>query len=161
MKRRAVFLDRDGVLIEDQSRPDLLPGVAEALDSLRPHFLLVMVTNQPDVARGKVSREDVETVNVKLKEQLQLDDVRACYHDDGQCFCRKPAPGMLLTAAKDLNINLAESYMIGDRWKDMEAGNRAGCKTVLIDRNYSEKTCASDFPTNSMAGAAAIILKNL
>lgn len=171
--QKAVFLDRDGVLNRpilrggksyppgDLSQLEILPGVAEALDELRSAgFLLVVVTNQPDVARGAAQRQDVELINAELCERLPLDDVRVCYHDDrDSCHCRKPLPGMILEAARDLRIDLQKSYIVGDRWRDIEAGRRAGCRTVFIDSGYSENLkCTPDFTAGSMAEAAMQIL---
>lgn len=174
MSRRAVFLDRDGVLnraIVHEGKPfppaqisqlEILPGVPEALDSLHEAgFLLVMVTNQPDVARGVAQRREVDALNDALREKLPLDDVRTCYHDDRDaCSCRKPLPGMILEAAHELQIDLQKSYMVGDRWRDIEAGRHAGCRTIFIDYGYSEDlTCGPDLRAGSMAEAAIQILK--
>ena len=148
-----VFLDRDGVLnraFVRQGRPyppanvaavEILPGVPEACAALRESgFRLIVVTNQPDVARGSASREEVEAINEALVKQLPLDDIRVCYHDDADgCSCRKPKCGLLRSAARDWHVDLSASFMVGDRWKDMEAGWRAGCRTVFIDYGYSEK----------------------
>ena len=150
--RRAVFLDRDGVLnraIIRDGRPyppsdlkqlEILPGVAESLRRLHAAgFLLVVVTNQPDVARGVQKRETVEAVNTVLRAGLPIDDFKVCYHDDrDKCGCRKPHPGLLNESAREMNIDLGKSYMIGDRWRDIEAGERAGCTTILICDNYVE-----------------------
>jgi len=150
--RRAVFLDRDGVLNRaivrngkpyPPSRPtelQVLPGVIQACTALKAAgFLLIVVTNQPDVARGTQRREVVEAINEALRTRIPLDDIRVCYHDDPDgCFCRKPRPGLLLQAAQDWQVDLTASFMVGDRWKDIEAGRRAGCKTVLIDYGYAE-----------------------
>jgi D-glycero-D-manno-heptose 1,7-bisphosphate phosphatase len=149
----AVFLDRDGVInravlrgglpYPPQSAKDLeiLPGVAEALALLKSAgFALVVVTNQPDVARGMQTREGVEAIHAILRSTLPLDSVKVCYHDDADgCSCRKPAPGMILEAAKELGVDLGRSYMVGDRWKDIEAGTRAGTTTILIENEYPEK----------------------
>jgi D-glycero-D-manno-heptose 1,7-bisphosphate phosphatase len=151
--KRAVFLDRDGVLNEVQERngkpypPSNLaslqipPGTAGALQRLKESdYLLIVVTNQPDVARGKVSRDVVEEINRHLRAQLPLDDIFTCYHDDGDhCDCRKPKPGLLLEAARQYGIDLQRSYMIGDRWRDIDAGANVGCKTILIDLGYQER----------------------
>jgi D-glycero-D-manno-heptose 1,7-bisphosphate phosphatase len=143
-----VFLDRDGVLNESfigqdgVSRPPaglaefvLSPGAGEACRRLGAlGFLLVVVTNQPDVSRGTQKRDVVEAINRRLREQVALDDIRVCYHDDADlCECRKPKPGLLVAAARDWEIDLASSFMIGDRWRDVEAGRRASCTTILID----------------------------
>lgn len=151
--RRAVFLDRDGVLIHSHVRDgkpiaisdgdavELLDGVREACAALSAAGLvLVMVTNQPDVARGATPRHFVEETNAALKEELGLDDVRTCFHDSGdKCDCRKPRPGMLLSAACELDLDITNSVMVGDRWRDVEAGRNAGAKTVLIDYGYDEQ----------------------
>lgn len=146
----AVFLDRDGVvnraIIRDsrpfppQSLPELevLPGVELAISDLKKAgYLIVVVTNQPDVATGVQRKEVVEAINRKLLETLEIDDIRVCFHVDRDgCRCRKPLPGMLLEAAKDWGIDLRQSYMVGDRWRDIEAGERAGCQTILIQNSY-------------------------
>jgi D-glycero-D-manno-heptose 1,7-bisphosphate phosphatase len=150
--KRAVFLDRDGVLnraIVRDGKPypptslnelEILPGVADACRDLQSAgFLLIMTTNQPDVARGNQKKEVVESLNRAVGDSLKLDDVRVCYHDDAdRCTCRKPAPGLLLQAAADWQIDLPGSFMIGDRWKDIEAGHRGGCRTVFVDHGYAE-----------------------
>jgi len=151
--RRAVFLDRDGVLnranvVDGKPLPpasvdelELLPGVGQACRELHEAgLLLIVVTNQPDVARGTQTMEAVEALNRELSSRLPLDEVRVCPHDDAdRCQCRKPAPGLLLDAAHDWGIDLENSVMVGDRWRDVEAGRRAGCKTVFIDSGYSER----------------------
>lgn len=150
--QRAVFLDRDGVLnraIVRDGKPytpsgiaelEILPGVPQALARLRAAgFQLIVVTNQPDVARGTQTRETVEAINAILHAQLPLDDIRVCFHDDqDRCRCRKPQPGLLQTAAQEKSLDLTASFMVGDRWRDIEAGRRAGCRTVLIDNGYHE-----------------------
>lgn len=172
--RRAVFLDRDGVLdraivVDGKPHPpatvdqlEIPPGVREALDALKAHgLLLVVVTNQPDVARGTQRRQVVEEINAALMERLPLDEIRVCYHDDrDDCDCRKPRPGMLLQAADKFGIDLAASFMIGDRRKDVEAGRRAGCQTILIDQGYNEPgTTEPDHTAHSMDEAARWILE--
>jgi D-glycero-D-manno-heptose 1,7-bisphosphate phosphatase len=150
--RRAVFVDRDGVLnaaVVENGRPhppasaaDLkfLPGVRERVAELKElDFLVVCVTNQPDVARGTVARPAVEEINARVHAQMGLDDLLVCYHDNGDgCTCRKPRPGLLLEAATKLGIDLGRSYMIGDRWKDIACGAAAGCTTVFVDYGYAE-----------------------
>ncbi len=152
-KHRAVFLDRDGVInhafVRD-GKPfppptlqdlEILPGVPEALHDLKSHgFKLLVVTNQPDVGRGKQSMQSLEAMHQALRASLPLDDILVCCHtDQDNCECRKPKPGMLLEAAKKHSVDLASSFMVGDRWRDIEAGYNAGCKTILIDYGYSEK----------------------
>jgi D-glycero-D-manno-heptose 1,7-bisphosphate phosphatase len=151
--RRAVFLDRDGVLnraFVREGKPyppdslaelEILPGVAETLERLRgAGFLNVVVTNQPDVATGKQRRQVVEAMNRQLFERLAVDAVKVCYHTDADgCACRKPKPGMLVEAAAELGIDLGKSFMVGDRWRDVAAGQAAGCLAFFIDRGYTEK----------------------
>ena len=153
VRRRAVFLDRDGVLnrsVVRNGKPyppaslkdlEILPGVAEALNDLRNGgFLNVVVTNQPDVATGQQTRQMVEKINAFLQERLCIDLVKVCFHADADhCSCRKPKPGMLLEAARELGIDLSSSFLIGDRWRDVGAGQAAGCKNYFIDYRYSEK----------------------
>lgn len=177
MTRRAVFFDRDGVLndgpLDDTnvSRPPrsardltVLPGVFDACRSLRDAgFLLVVVTNQPDVARGSAVREGVEEINRRLRRQLPIDDVLVCYHDtaDG-CGCRKPEPGLLVEAAERWDIDLSVSYLVGDRSSDIEAGQRAGCRTVLIPRGWGDDgSVQPDFVAPSAIAAAEWILHDV
>jgi D-glycero-D-manno-heptose 1,7-bisphosphate phosphatase len=171
--RRAVFLDRDGVINRVTLRNgkpyppnsvaalDILPGVHEALLRLKnAGFMLIVVSNQPDVARGTTTREAVETIHERLADSLPIDRFMVCYHDTSDnCDCRKPRPGMLLASAKELLIDLTKSYMVGDRWRDIEAGNRAGCKTLFIDSGYLEESPHGyDFRVASLLEAASIIL---
>jgi D-glycero-D-manno-heptose 1,7-bisphosphate phosphatase len=171
--RRAVFLDRDGVInrapVRD-GRPyppsgpeelEILSNVPEALARLKSAgFRLVVVTNQPDVARGVFSREVVEAIHVDLSARLPIDEIRVCWHDDGdRCRCRKPEPGMLLDAAREAHLDLSSSYMVGDRWRDVEAGRAAGCVTILIDYGYAERQAGPpDKKTRSLMEAAEWIL---
>jgi len=154
MSRRAVFLDRDGVLIEDVhllTRSDqvrLCPGASDAIRELRcAGFVIVVVTNQTVVARGLASENDVLTVNEHIQHLLsetngeKVDRFYVCPHHPNatlveyrvDCACRKPRPGLLFQAASELNLNLAASYMIGDRMSDIVAGHRAGCTTLLVE----------------------------
>lgn len=151
---RAVFLDRDGVLnaptvIDGVPHPpgslaelEILPGVPEACQALHEAgFVLVMVTNQPDVARGVATAEAVQELNAAVGAAVGIDDVRVCFHDDADlCACRKPNPGMLTDAASDLGLDLSASFLVGDRWRDIEAGHRAGVTTVLVDYGYGESS---------------------
>lgn len=144
--RPAVFLDRDGVLIDthvvdgvtrppaDVSQMRVLPGVDVAVARLRDAgFALVVVTNQPDVRRGLQRRDRVLAINDALRERFAFDAVQVCFHDTPDaCACRKPEPGLLVDAARALALELAESYMVGDRATDVEAGRRAGCRTVFV-----------------------------
>ena len=151
--KRAVFLDRDGVLnravvLDGKPYPPqtleelfILPGVVEALENLKAAgFLLIVVTNQPDVARGKVTKESIEMINAFLRKSLPIDDFRTCFHDDSDnCNCRKPKPGALIEASIHYGIDLKSSFMVGDRWRDIAAGYAAGCRTIFLDYDYSEK----------------------
>jgi len=173
---RAVFLDRDGVLNEAVIRggkpypPEsaaemrIPSGTAEALWRLKNHdFLLLVVTNQPDVARGVQQRETVEEMGRRLRAELPLDAILVCYHDDrDECDCRKPKPGLMLSAAQQYGLDLSRSYMIGDRWRDIDAGVNAGCKTIWIDRGYAERgpTTPADARVSSLTEAVDWILQN-
>jgi D-glycero-D-manno-heptose 1,7-bisphosphate phosphatase len=171
--KRAVFLDRDGVLNEpvvregkpyppgDVSELRVCPGAAAACADLkRAGFVLIVVTNQPDVARGTQSREAVEAMNRELGSVMEIDDFCVCYHDDSaECECRKPKPGLLVGAARKWGLDLAASFMVGDRWRDVDAGIAAGCRTVFIDRGYNErKPVRENFTAKSLREAADWIL---
>jgi D-glycero-D-manno-heptose 1,7-bisphosphate phosphatase len=140
MATRAVFLDRDGVInanVMRDGRPvaptrldefRLLPGVEDAVRALkRAGFLVIVVTNQPDVRTGRTPRATVDAMHDVIRSRLEVDDIKACFHTDADgCSCRKPKPGMLLEAARERDIDLARSYVVGDRWSDVEAGRAAG-----------------------------------
>jgi D-glycero-D-manno-heptose 1,7-bisphosphate phosphatase len=173
--RAAVFLDRDGVLNHAPvigGRPyapasvadfALLPGVEAAIGRLRrAGFDLIVVTNQPDVARGRQSRAAVDAMHAVLRERLGLEDIRVCFHDDADvCGCRKPKPGLLVEAARERRLDLAASFIVGDRWRDVGAGQAAGCRTVFIDYAYDEpRPQAPDAVVFSLAEAAEWILAN-
>jgi transaldolase len=168
-----VFLDRDGVLNAAPVRDGkpcapaalaelrLLPGVPEACAALRrAGFLLIVATNQPDIVRGNTDLATVAAINAHLQQTLGLDHVAMCPHDDAdRCACRKPKPGLLRDCARDWGIDLARSYMIGDRWRDVEAGRAAGCRTVFIDYGYDERRPhRPDLVTTSLAAAVPLIL---
>ena len=151
--RPAVFLDRDGVInraVVRDGKPfppssleelEILPHVASSLVDLKVHgFALFVITNQPDVARGTQTRDAIEAIHQALASSLPIDDIFVCYHDDSDlCACRKPLPGLLFEAQRKHNIDLTRSFVVGDRWRDIDAGHRAGCKTVLIDYGYRER----------------------
>lgn len=150
---RAVFLDRDGVLnraLVRDGKPyppnsaaevEIVSGAGAALEALkRKGYLLLVVTNQPDVARGKQSAEAVHEIHDLLKTHLPLDGFYTCFHDDKDgCDCRKPKPGLLLQAAQAHGVDLARSFLIGDRWRDIDAAHAAGCRAVWIDFHYHER----------------------
>ncbi|HXZ03132.1 MAG TPA: HAD family hydrolase [Stellaceae bacterium] len=170
--RPAVFLDRDGTINVASVRDGkphppvslaelvLVPGASAAIAALRQSgYCTIVVTNQPDVATGKQRREVVEAINQALMSRLMLDDIRVCYHVDADgCNCRKPKPGMLLAATRDWNIDLGRSFMIGDRWRDVEAGRAAGCRTLLIESGYGERRSEPDFSVASLVEGCNIIL---
>lgn len=176
MVRVAVFLDRDGVLnasvvragkpyppdsLESLALPD---GVEAACRSLKAAgFLLLCVTNQPDLATGRTTVAVVEAINAHLTAILGLDEVVICPHTDADgCACRKPQPGMLLAAAARWGVDLAGSVMVGDRWRDIDAGRRAGCRTVFIDHGYDERRPEHpDLTVSSLAEAVSWILTTL
>ncbi len=171
--KKAIFLDRDGVLNQTVFRNgkprapytleefSLFEGVKEAIQLFRElDYVLIVVTNQPDVARGWVSREAVEMVNNKIRELIHLDDIKICFHTEkDNCQCRKPRPGMLMEAANEWKIDFKESFMIGDRHSDVEAGLSAGCKTILIGEGDNSSSVKPDFQKSSLLEAAHMIAK--
>jgi D-glycero-D-manno-heptose 1,7-bisphosphate phosphatase len=175
-KVRAVFLDRDGVISRSIVRDglpfaptelndfEILPESSAACARLKAAgFLLVVVTNQPEVGRGTMKQETVEAMNAKMQREVPIDRVEVCYHSGkgaSQCDCRKPRTGMLVNAARALNIDLARSWMVGDRWRDIDCGFAAGCRTVFVDRGYAEALKqAPDFKVRDLAEAAEIICR--
>ncbi len=173
--QRAVFLDRDGVLnrsILRNGKPhppaslaelEVTPGAKQALDSLKASgYKLLVVTNQPDIARGITTARTVEEINRRIACDLPVDDIFVCAHtDEDHCECRKPKPGMLKDASRRHNVDLASSFMVGDRWRDIEAGQNAGCRTILIDDGYKEREPARppDARVKSLAEAVDWILE--
>ena len=174
--KRAVFLDRDGVIIEAVIRegkpfpPTSLSEVkiSEGFENILQKiatagFIIVGVSNQPDVARGLQTRAEVEKINQYLVDKLPIERILVCYHDEKEaCSCRKPKPGLILEAAALFDIDLANSYMVGDRWKDIEAGKNAGCRTVFINYSYVEKQPEGyDFSVQKPAEIVDIILASI
>jgi D-glycero-D-manno-heptose 1,7-bisphosphate phosphatase len=171
---RAIFLDRDGVLAIPEMRDGrsyaprsleafrLYPDAAASLARLKAAgYLLVAVTNQPDIGNGLVSADTVNEMHRLMSQALPIDRIEMCPHSQSEaCDCRKPKPGMLINAARDCGIDLAESVMVGDRSSDVDAGHAAGCKTVFVDLDYvSElKPASPDFTVRSLAEAADVIL---
>ena len=169
-----MFLDRDGVLNKvvfragvlgsprDPAELEIVPEAAAALSQLRAAgFLLVCVTNQPEVARGELRIDRLEAINAVIRRQLPLDDLLVCCHQDADgCHCRKPKPGMLLEAAGRHNIDLQASFMVGDRWRDVEAGAAAGCRTAFLDGGYEDRApaVAPNATVSSLDAAVAWIL---
>lgn len=153
MVQKAVFLDRDGVInqpIIREGRPypperwSEFVWMDDVQDTLRilhsRDYLLFVVTNQPDVARGRQPLAAVEAFHKKIREELPITAIYVCIHDDAdKCGCRKPKPGMLLEASRDYGVDLSRAWMVGDRWRDIEAGQAAGCRTIFLDHHYLER----------------------
>jgi D-glycero-D-manno-heptose 1,7-bisphosphate phosphatase len=173
---RAVFLDRDGVLnraIVRDGKPyppaslgelEIVENAAGSLARLKElGFLLLVVTNQPDVARGTQTLDTIHALHEAMRESLPLDDFLVCPHDDRDgCRCRKPLPGLLLEAQARYGIDLRRSFLVGDRWRDIDAGRAAGCRTVLLDHNYGERgpTLPPDARVVSLGDAVDWIVRN-
>ena len=174
LSAKAVFLDRDGVInraVVRNRKPyppntlqdlEIQPDVPKALNLLKESgFLLIVVTNQPDVGRGKQKREIVEEMHTFLLQNLPLNDIFVCWHGlDGKCECRKPLPGLLIQASEKWQIDLEKSFMIGDRWRDVDSGHAAGCKTIFIDYQYNE--CLNyqpDYTTTSIRDASEWVIR--
>jgi len=173
-RRRAVFLDRDGVINRasvKKGRPyapsrlsefRLLPGVIRAVAELKAAgFMIVVVTNQPDVGHGLIARHTLDGMHEKLRNKVPVDGIMVCPHrQDEGCSCRKPKPGMIRQAMRRWEIDAAGSYMVGDRWSDIVAGHAAGLYTVFVDRNYAEALkIQPDLIVRSITQAASSILK--
>jgi D-glycero-D-manno-heptose 1,7-bisphosphate phosphatase len=172
---RGVFLDRDGVIVIPEFRDGrsfaprtledfrLYPDASASLQRLkRAGFLLAVVTNQPDVGRGLIPRSEMDAMHEIMARELPVDMIKACFHQQADhCDCRKPKPGMILQAADELGIDLRQSFMVGDRCSDVEAGRAAGCATVFIDLGYAEATPHSpDYVVHSIKEAADIIIQS-
>ena len=151
--KKAIFLDRDGVVNKAfvrEGKPfppmnldsvHILDGVCESIIKLRQAgYEIVVVTNQPDIARKKIEFKKVQEIHKYISEKTQIRNYYICPHDDiDNCECRKPKIGLLLSAAYDLNLDLEKSIVIGDRWRDIQAGQQAGCKCFFIDYSYRER----------------------
>jgi D-glycero-D-manno-heptose 1,7-bisphosphate phosphatase len=186
MGRPAAFLDRDGTIIREADylrsakRLRLLEGAADAVRALgEAGFAVVVVTNQSGVARGLLTEQDLQSIHEELRRRLarqgaRLDAIYYCpHHPTGQvaeyrkvCRCRKPGPGLLERAASELGLDLARSFAIGDSERDVEAGRRAGCRTVLVRTGYGavvearwSKGASPDHVADDLAAAAAWVLK--
>jgi D-glycero-D-manno-heptose 1,7-bisphosphate phosphatase len=173
---RAAFLDRDGVI--NQRAPEgqyitrweelhFLPGVPEAIALLnRSNFLVIVVSNQRCVASGLTTAGEVDSLHERMchvlaEKDARIDAVYYCPHElQPACDCRKPQPGMLLKAARAHEINLPESWMIGDSDIDIEAGKNAGCKTARLMESSSKERCVADISANSLLGIVQRVLKN-
>lgn len=171
IKKRAVFLDRDGVINEvvfhGSGKPSspwkfeefkLVPGIKKPLEELSSMgFYLFIVSNQPDISRGYIETGTTEKINTIIYEHLPICDMLICPHDDHhQCHCRKPKPGMLLDLSRKWKIDMESSFLIGDNWKDMEAGKAAGCITILLDKLYNQAVEA-DYRVNNLEDIVKLI----
>ena len=168
--RSAVFLDRDGVLnapvaTEPGHRPPwtieelvVEPAAPAALQSLRrAGYLLIVVTNQPDIAAGRLDAAQADRINRRLAEVLRVDEIVVCPHaTEEHCRCKKPAPGMLLDAARKWSIDLARSWMVGDRWVDIAAGRAAGVRTVLTENESSWNPTSAGAPPSDLGPDATV-----
>jgi D-glycero-D-manno-heptose 1,7-bisphosphate phosphatase len=157
--KAAAFLDRDGVLNatimkngtpcppSNISEVEILPGVQSAIDLLiQKSYLPVVITNQPDVARGCIGLAEIEVINEYIGRKIGVSRFYVCPHDDiDECSCRKPKPGLILAAAKELEIDLSKSFLVGDRWRDIEAGQALGLPSYFIEYSYSEKVPKQPF----------------
>ncbi|MEM8811186.1 MAG: HAD family hydrolase [Pseudomonadota bacterium] len=171
--KRAVFLDRDGVLnraVVTDGRPypprsladlEILPGVADALARFRSAgYLNIVATNQPDITTVKTTQAFVDAIHDHLRANLAIDAIYVCTCVEGpDCPCYKPKPGMLLQAAEEWKVDCAQSFMVGDRWRDVGAGKAARCRTIFVDYNYQERRPdRPDHIVKSLEEAAPIIL---
>jgi D,D-heptose 1,7-bisphosphate phosphatase len=168
--KAAVFIDRDGTINRDVpycSRPDqfeLLPTVGEAIKLLNEHgYIVVIITNQSGIARGYFSEHNLKDIHLRMRELLSeyhghVDGIYYCpHHPDDRCKCRKPEPAMILQASLKMNINIKESFMVGDSEKDIETGINAGCKaTVKVGQD--EAGTKADFVSNNLLDAVNWIL---
>jgi D-glycero-D-manno-heptose 1,7-bisphosphate phosphatase len=173
IKTKAIFLDRDGVLnkaiiINGKPYPpstvdelEIPKDVYEGIELLKHSgYKLIVITNQPDVARGTTTIEKVDKINDAIVKHLQIDQVISCFHDDcDNCSCRKPKTGMILEAVKKWNIDLSFSYLIGDRWRDIQTAKNVGLSSILINYDYDEKKINADFECSNFEEAANFILK--
>ena len=172
---KAVFLDRDGVINANLVRNGkpvaptslaefrILPGAADAVRRLKDaNFLTIVVTNQPDVRTGLTPKATMEAMHDEIRRQMPIDDFFICFHVDADnCACRKPKPGLILDAARKHNIDLASSYIVGDRWRDVLAGQASGCKTIFVDYGFvQDQSVTADQTVKSLAEAAGLILKS-
>ena len=148
---KAIFFDRDGILIDapvingypksikNISELQFCNGIYELCQLLKLKFILLMVTNQPDVARKNNSKNNVDAINIYIKKKLNLDDIFVCYCSDDKCKNRKPNSGMILNAQRKFNIDLKNSFFIGDRWRDIDTGYNSNVKSIFVNRGYKEK----------------------
>jgi len=175
--KHAIFLDRDGVLNQCtvvNGKPfaprslkefSILPYTKLAIDRLRKkNFILIVVTNQPDIGNGIVKMSELELMHNQLRKELPLDDIRVCPHRQNEgCYCRKPKSGLLIQAGLDFKVDMKSSWMVGDRWTDIAAGQAAKTRTIFIDRSYNEKLpkmFSPDFTVSNLLEASDLIISN-
>jgi D-glycero-D-manno-heptose 1,7-bisphosphate phosphatase len=168
-----VFLDRDGVvnkIILKERRPyspreldqlEILEGVRDAVQIFQKlRFKVVVITNQPEISRGLITEDLTIEMHNKIREETGIESFYFCRHDDfHDCECRKPKAGMLLKAAEELNLDFSQSYLVGDRWKDIHAGQKVGCKCYFIDNHYDEPRPILPFHTVKSLYEAAILIR--
>lgn len=172
-KKRAMFLDRDGVINEvlfhGSEKPiapwkleefKLIQGMKKPLEELcQMGYHLFVVSNQPDITKGYVDTSTVEKMNKIILESLPIHDIMICPHDDHcNCNCRKPKPGMLLDLSKKWKIDLKKSFLIGDNWRDIEAGKAAGCINILLDKPYN-KSVEANYRVKNLNSVVKLIKK--
>jgi D-glycero-D-manno-heptose 1,7-bisphosphate phosphatase len=172
---KAVFLDRDGVINKayvKEGKPysprkindvEIIEGVVEAIFELKAAgFEIVVVTNQPDVARRKIAYDEMKAINDMIMKEAKISYIYVCPHDDyDNCVCRKPRIGLFLEASRELKLDLNKSFMVGDRWKDIEAGQLAGCNCFFINYAYSEKSPVEPYiEVESLQEATKFIVGN-
>jgi D-glycero-D-manno-heptose 1,7-bisphosphate phosphatase len=174
LKKRCVFLDRDGVINQSiivnkkpfsprtKSEFKFIPNIKNLISKIvELNFYTIIITNQPDIATAHLDEEMLKYFHDKIRRKIPITDIFVCRHISSQnCFCRKPKPGLILEAAKKYNIDLKKSYLIGDRWKDINAANEVGCHSIFIDYDYTEKLETK--PNNhvkSMAEACDVFFK--
>ena len=171
VKKKAIFFDRDGILIKAPVDKDNKPksikkveeiqyvrGVKKIVKKLKKKYLLIMVTNQPDFKRNENTLKNIKQINRKIEKDLVLDDIYVCYCKNDKCKNRKPNPGMIIMAKKKYNLDLNSCYFIGDRWRDLGAAKKSGCKSIFLDYDYNEKVLYKpDFMIKNLVGCLKII----
>ena len=169
----AVFLDRDGIInkaVVKNGKPfppssltelELIDGIKELIEDIkRIGYKVFVFTNQPDVARGTTRLDKVTEIHDFLLKELSIDKIYCCFHDDTEnCECRKPKPGMILEAQKEWDLDLTRSFVVGDRWRDIDAARAVKVRSILVDYNYNEEKAMPDFTCTSIKEVFSIIKK--
>lgn len=171
--KKAVFLDRDGVInpvVMKKGKPhpplpqdyEIYSNAPEALNALKKQgFLVFIFTNQPDISKKLITKEELNKIHQKVSQTLPIDEIVTCIHlEEDQCHCRKPKAGMLLYLQKKWDLDFNQSFVVGDRWRDIEAGAAVNCKTILIGDGYNEKKISADWNVKDIKEMTEIILKN-